>query len=75
MVNSWIQAIQEFNQDKKYSVPKKGTPEFDAIKLIQLRIKESSVPVKETVKPVKEPVKNPVKPVKPVKGGDGIKEV
>ena len=63
MVNSWIQAIQEFYQDKKYSVPRKGTPEYDAIKQIQLKNKEmvSSVPVKETVKAVK--------------GGNGIKEV
>jgi hypothetical protein len=69
MVNSWITAIKEFNQDKKYSVPKKGTPDYESVKLIQQKNKEmvSSVPVKE-------PVKKPVKPVKPVKG-DGIKEV
>jgi len=69
MVNSWITAIKEFNQDKKYSVPKKGTPDYESVKLIQQKNKEmvSSVSVKE-------PVKKPVKPVKPVKG-DGIKEV
>ena len=71
MVNSWIQSIHEFYKDKKYSVPKKGSPEYDSIKKIQLRIKESSVPVKETVKPVKV-VKEPVKPVKV---GNGIQEV
>ena len=62
MVNSWITAIKEFNQDKKYLVPKKGSVEYDAIRLIQTKNKEMvrSVPVKKTVKAVK---------------GDGIKEV
>ena len=74
MVNSWITAIKEFNQDKKISVPKKGTSEYDSIKLIQQKNKEmvSSVPVKE---PVKKPVKVVKEPVKVVKKGDGIKEV
>ena len=73
MPNSWIQSIQEFNQNKKYSVPKKGTSDYDAVKLIQQKNKEmvSSVkPVKEHVKPVK-----PVKGVKGVKEGSGIQEV
>ena len=64
MVNSWISAIKEYNQDKKYSVPKKGTPEYDAVKLIQTKNKE----MVSSVKPVKETVKA-------VKGGSGIKEV
>ena len=60
MVNSWISAIKEYNKDNKYTVPKKGTPQYDAVKMIQEKNKQmiSSVPNKETVK-----------------GGDGIKEV
>ena len=60
MVNSWISAIKEFNKDNKYIVPKKGTAEYDAVKMIQEKNKQmiSSVPNKE-----------------PVKKGDGIKEV
>jgi len=70
MPNSWVKSIQEFYKDKKYSVPRKGSPEYDAIKLIQTKNKEmiSSVPipvVKETVKRVK----------KIVKEGSGIQEV
>ena len=71
MPNSWVQSIQEFYLDKKYSVPRKGTVEYDAIKEIQRKNKEmvSSVPI-----PV---IKETVKRVKVIKGvkGEGIKEV
>ena len=79
MPNSWINAIREYNQDKKYTVPKKGSPEYDAVKVIQQKNKEmvSSVPIKEPVviKPVviKPVVKKTVK--QPVVKGDGIKEI
>ena len=77
MPNSWINAIREYNQDKKYTVPKKGTPEHDAVKAIQSKNKEmiGSV-VKQTV--IKQPVIKPVikkTVVKTVVKGDGIKEV
>ena len=74
MPNSWINAITEYNQDKKYVVPKKGTPEHDAVKVIQQKNKEmiGSVVKQPVVKPVVK--KTVVKPVVNVKG-DGIKEV
>ena len=70
--NSWINAIKEYNQDKKYTVPKKESPEYDSIKLIQQKNKEMIVSV------IKQPVVKPVikkSVVKPVVKGDGIKEV
>ena len=77
MPNSWINAIKEYNQDKKYTVPKKGTPEYDTVKMIQEMNKEmNGSVVKQPVvkKPVIKPViKQPV--IKPVVKGDGIKEV
>ena len=71
MPNSWITSIKQYNQDKKISISKKGTVEYDAIKEIQRKNKEmvSSVPI-----PV---IKETVKRVKVIKGvkGEGIKEV
>ena len=34
-MNLWRQALQEYNSGKKYSIPKKGTPEYDEVKKIQ----------------------------------------
>ena len=31
-MNLWRQALQEYNSGKKYSIPKKGTPEYDEVK-------------------------------------------
>jgi len=70
MVNSWIQSIKEYTKDTKYSVPKKGTVEHDAVTEIQKRLKglklEIPVVVKEEVVEVVAP-KKVVKKVKKVK--------
>ena len=31
-MNLWRQALQEYNSGKKYSIPKKGTPEYDELR-------------------------------------------
>lgn len=40
MVNSWIESTREYTKDGQYSVPKKGTPEHDAVSEIQKRHEE-----------------------------------
>lgn len=31
-MKSWIEALKEFNKGKKYTIPKKGTAEYAAVK-------------------------------------------
>ena len=42
-MNLWRQALQEYNSGKKYSIPKKGTPEYDEVKKIQDKLSKGSV--------------------------------
>ena len=37
-MTTWQDALREFNQGKKYSIPKKGTKEYDAVKKIQAKL-------------------------------------
>jgi len=76
-MNTWILALKEWNskQTGKYQVPKKGTPAYDEIKRLQMKMKMSSGLGHSTKAPVKKaPVKKaPVKkaPVK-MNGGEII---
>jgi transposase len=85
MVNTWIDAIREYSKDgKKYAVPKKNTPEHDAVTEIQKRLKGLKLEIPPVV--TKEEIalavvpKTPKKPKK-VKAvveeviGEGIKTV
>jgi hypothetical protein len=73
MVNSWIQSIKEYTKDGKYSVPKKGTPQHDAVSEIQKRLKglKLEIPVvakkEEVVEVIAPKVVKKVKKVKEVK--------
>lgn len=39
--SSWMTALKQFNEGKQWSVPKKGSPEYDAVKKIQNSLKPS----------------------------------
>ena len=40
MTNSWIMALEEFNKENaKYTVPKKGTAEYEAVKKLMNKYK------------------------------------
>jgi hypothetical protein len=48
---SWVAAVKEFNASReRWVLPRKGTPEYDEVKKIQDRMKESAPP-----KPAKAP--------------------
>lgn len=31
-MKTWVEALKEFNKGKKYSIPKKGSADYDAVK-------------------------------------------
>ena len=31
-MKTWVEALKEYNKGKKYSIPKKGSAEYDAVK-------------------------------------------
>tara|TARA_Y100000361_G_scaffold105479_1_gene95181 strand:+ start:661 stop:1122 length:462 start_codon:yes stop_codon:yes gene_type:complete len=37
-MTTWQDALKQYNTGKKYSIPKKGTPEYDAVKKIQNKL-------------------------------------
>ena len=37
-MTTWQDALKQYNTGKKYSIPKKGTPEYDAVKKIQAKL-------------------------------------
>lgn len=55
MTTNWVNAVRQYAKETgKWAVPRKGTPEYDAVKAIQEKMK--TVPVKtitEVVPPVK----------------------
>lgn len=77
-MTSWLQAVKEFaSKNGKWIVPKKGTPEYEAVKKIQEDMKAKAEPkavvekekkpkkAKETVDVAEELAKKPVRQRKP----------
>ena len=57
MVNTWTDALKEFNKGKSsFSFVKKGTEDYDKVKKIQMDMKNKSLP------PVSQPVEAPPLP-------------
>ncbi len=44
MAKTWAQALKEYNAGKKWSVPRKGTPEYDAVRKIMGSDSPASAP-------------------------------
>jgi hypothetical protein len=62
--STWMTALKEFNADKQWSVPKKGTPEYDAVKAIADRIRAEKLQTQVVVEP---PISTEVVPKRPRK--------
>jgi hypothetical protein len=60
MTNSWVLALKEYNKGRIYSIPKKGTLEYEKVKKIQLKYekKGGSGIIKDTFTSIVDTVNN-----------------
>ena len=64
--STWMLALKQYNEGKQWLVPKRGTPEYEAVKKISDEIKLTIV---KSIKPVEPSVEEqpPVKKVRKVR--------
>ena len=80
-MNTWKLALKEYNEGKKYSIPKKGSVEYDQVKQIQARLDGTSTKPKQgkkvggkvgSTQPVQTGLPMTELPQTPVYFGDGF---